>query len=234
MIPPDWQELALMLRRVIAVTGMGRHAAKVTICGWIADRRVKIRFLVLVNGNLQPLATAPEGNVCVPPRLVPGDFDWRRSRPRSKWMLTPAAMAPSVFHARMVSRDDHVMRGWREARIQLRTRDVEARLQAIASTAITMVAAVSANPSAPASAPAAVSAPVAAADARPSATARKAAAAKRDAAIQEIFAELQADRLLPVGTKTANRDALINERLPGRGCLPCSASTIARALRGLI
>jgi hypothetical protein len=190
---------------------------------------VKIRFLILVNGNLQILATAPEGNVAVPPRLVPGDFDWRRSRLRRQWMLTPTTAAPALLHARLAARDGHVMRNWREAGIQVRAHDVEARLRTIVPRLTPVRTMAPANPPASTPAPAAApaSASVVAADAAPHILARKVKAAKLRDAIRAAAARLQAAGELPPDLMIGERNRRINAQLSS----PVSVSTLRRALK---
>jgi hypothetical protein len=91
---PDWELLAHALKRVVA-SGVARSQdkteaqAKTEICQAIADRKIGIRVLMQkaaldVGGKI-----LVGGNVEVPPRLDPVDFDWDKSRPFKPWNTGP-------------------------------------------------------------------------------------------------------------------------------------------------
>jgi hypothetical protein len=85
---PDWEPLAQALKRVVA-SGVPQSRAETEICQAIADRKIGIRALIQraapdVGGKI-----LLGGNVGVPPRLKPADFDWDKSRPFEPWNTGP-------------------------------------------------------------------------------------------------------------------------------------------------
>ena len=86
---PDWGTLVDALERVVAATGASKLEAQTAICHTIADK--KIRFRVVVDPSHIPDGgrTFVGGNVGVPPRLDPADFDWTHSRPFKQWSIGP-------------------------------------------------------------------------------------------------------------------------------------------------
>ena len=86
---PDWEPLAAALKRVMA-SGATDDDAKLDICRAVADRKVGVRVTV-ARSNDQAMGgmVLSGGNVDVPARLDPDDFDWVRSRPLKRWLVGP-------------------------------------------------------------------------------------------------------------------------------------------------
>ena len=82
--------------RVMAI-GLSKHEAQVNICRAIADRKIKIRYMIAseeIGGIATPSGHGMAGHVInrldiIPTRLAPRDFDWRKSRPKKPWQVPP-------------------------------------------------------------------------------------------------------------------------------------------------
>jgi len=85
---PEWEPLAKALTRV-KVFGGNEHQAKADICNAVSDRKIAIRVVIDDRHRLDGGKTYSGGNVGVPPRLNPADFDWARSRPINPWSIGP-------------------------------------------------------------------------------------------------------------------------------------------------
>jgi hypothetical protein len=86
---PDWETLVDALNRVVAATHVSKLQAQTAICHAIADKKIKIRVVVDPSHITDGGRTFGGGNVGVPPRLDPADFDWARSRPIKPWSIGP-------------------------------------------------------------------------------------------------------------------------------------------------
>jgi hypothetical protein len=91
---PIWEPLRAALERVIA-SGVAQQQAKIEICQAIADRKIGIRTLMEKGASNVGGKTLMGGNVEVPPRLDPADFDWVKSRPLARWNTGPDARNPT-------------------------------------------------------------------------------------------------------------------------------------------
>lgn len=80
---PKWESLGDALKRVKA-NFETEELAKVDICNAIADREINVRVCAGVGKR-----SYEGGNVYVPERLNPTDFDWGRSRPFRSWEIGP-------------------------------------------------------------------------------------------------------------------------------------------------
>ena len=77
--------------------GLSKHEAQVNICRAIADRKIKIRYMIAseeIGGIATPSGHGMAGHVInrldiIPTRLAPRDFDWRKSRPKKPWQVPP-------------------------------------------------------------------------------------------------------------------------------------------------
>jgi hypothetical protein len=85
---PDWETLADALKRVISA-GTAEQQAKADICNAVADRKIVARVFIDDSHHLDGGKMFFGGNVGVPSRLDPDDFDWSRSRPFKKWFIGP-------------------------------------------------------------------------------------------------------------------------------------------------
>jgi hypothetical protein len=93
---PDWERLSDALARILA-SGLSKHEAQVGVCRAIADRKIKIRYLIAneeIGGIATPKGHGLAGHVLnrldiIPARLAPRDFDWRKSRPKKPWQVSP-------------------------------------------------------------------------------------------------------------------------------------------------
>ena len=85
---PEWEPLAKALTRVKAFGG-NEQQAKADICNAVADRKIAIRVVIDESHRLDGGKAFSGGNVGVPPRLDPADFDWARSRPFKPWSIGP-------------------------------------------------------------------------------------------------------------------------------------------------
>jgi hypothetical protein len=86
---PDWYRLPDALRSVMA-TGIEEDQVKQDICNAIADRKIKIRGLVVKEEGLgsfgRVVGTVRRGGEFeVPPHLCARDFEWDESRPVGPW-----------------------------------------------------------------------------------------------------------------------------------------------------
>lgn len=86
--PPDWEPLADALKRVVA-TGLAEEDAKIDVCRAIGDGKIHIRALMEKTAPNVGGKTLLHGNIDVPPRLSPADFDWAKSRPLAHWNTGP-------------------------------------------------------------------------------------------------------------------------------------------------
>ena len=112
---PDWQPLAAALERVMA-TGATEDNAKLDICRAVADQKIDVRVRIAASEYDLGGRSFSDGNVGVPLRLNPRDFDWVRSRPLSRWSIGP-----------MLGEHYTWTSGWSEQSldlIELSTRDV--------------------------------------------------------------------------------------------------------------
>jgi hypothetical protein len=99
---PDWERLSDALKRVMAA-GYSKSRAQLDICHAIADRKIRIRYLISkeeIGGTTVPKGQGIAGHVIwrldvIPLRLTPSDFDWRKSRPKMPWQVWPN---PVLWH----------------------------------------------------------------------------------------------------------------------------------------
>ncbi len=85
---PDWEELASALQRVVAA-GANEPEAKAGICNAVADRKIAVRVTIDNTELHYGGTTLSGGNINVPTRLKPEDFDWVASRPLKRWHVGP-------------------------------------------------------------------------------------------------------------------------------------------------
>jgi len=85
---PDWEALADALKRVMAA-GHDEDRAKTDLCRAVADRKIDVRVWIAASDHAMRGRTFSDGNVGVPPRLEPRDFDWVQSRPLKPWSIGP-------------------------------------------------------------------------------------------------------------------------------------------------
>lgn len=83
-----WQPLAGALKRIMD-SGVPEGQAKIEICCAVADKEIETRVIVDAADRDYAGAMLQGGNLMVPPRLGPGDFDWTRSRPFKAWSCGP-------------------------------------------------------------------------------------------------------------------------------------------------
>jgi hypothetical protein len=76
------------LGRVVAIHGNAEQA-QTAICGAIADKKIDVRVMISRGDHLCGGRTFGVGNVEVPPRINPVDFDWVHSRPVHAWRIGP-------------------------------------------------------------------------------------------------------------------------------------------------
>jgi hypothetical protein len=86
---PDFEPLADALKRVMA-TGVLEEEAKADLCRAVADRKIRVRLKLDSSATHMGGRVLSDKNIGVPPHLTPDDFDWVRSRPRSRWPVGPA------------------------------------------------------------------------------------------------------------------------------------------------
>jgi hypothetical protein len=86
---PDWELLAHALDRVVLTHG-DLEKSKAAICGAVADRRIAVRVTVS-RGSRYGGRTYAAGNVDIPKRIDPDDFDWVQSSPLRPWRIGPQA-----------------------------------------------------------------------------------------------------------------------------------------------
>jgi hypothetical protein len=85
---PKWQRLSDALARLVT-TGVTEEQAKLDLCHAIADKKIKIRFLITSvwaegrrGGKIGMYEEAVDSsNVNIPPHLCLEDFDWQKSIP---------------------------------------------------------------------------------------------------------------------------------------------------------
>jgi hypothetical protein len=84
---PIWETLAEALSRLVSA-GSTVQEAKFDLCRAIADGAIEIRLLLAEDPkrHLSASAVSSEG-LDVPARILPGDIDWRQSRPIKPWPL---------------------------------------------------------------------------------------------------------------------------------------------------
>jgi hypothetical protein len=85
---PDWEPLANALKRVMD-GGPAEQQARVDICNAVADRKIGVRVLLAASARDGAGQRFSGGNLRVPERLVPDDFDWDQSRPLKPWPTGP-------------------------------------------------------------------------------------------------------------------------------------------------
>ena len=73
---PDWESLANALQRVASAHN-DLPGSKAAICNAISDKKIAVRVIVDPSHDRHGGMTFAGGNIAVPFRLVPGDFDWR-------------------------------------------------------------------------------------------------------------------------------------------------------------
>ena len=99
---PVWETLADALRRVVAV-GSKESEAKRDLCRAMVDEAITIRLLLAADARLNlPELPASVAGLDLPERLLPGDIDWRQSRPTSPGRLQGARIVnlrPYTRHA---------------------------------------------------------------------------------------------------------------------------------------
>jgi hypothetical protein len=88
---PEWERLSVALTRVMSA-GVPEDKAKTDICNAIADRKIRVRFLVAkaeecsLFFEMVTVGTVRHGEeVDIPSPLTPGDFNWGLSRPLKPW-----------------------------------------------------------------------------------------------------------------------------------------------------
>jgi hypothetical protein len=117
---PDWEPLAAALKRVMA-TGATDDDAKLDICRAVADQKVSIRVTVTHSyDHAMGGKVLSGGNVDVPARLDPDDFDWVRSRPLKRWPVGPRLIEHYMWTSGWSARSLDL--------IELSTRDVRRTL----------------------------------------------------------------------------------------------------------
>jgi hypothetical protein len=100
----DWERLPDALKRVMA-SGIEEDETKQDICNAIADRKIKIRGLVVKEegrgsfGERVVGTVRHGGEIEIPSHLSSRDFDWDNSRPVSPWQESPIHNS-GVFAAR--------------------------------------------------------------------------------------------------------------------------------------
>jgi hypothetical protein len=112
---PDWESLANALQRVASAHN-DLPGSKAAICNAISDKKIAVRVIVDPSHDRHGGMTFAGGNIAVPFRLVPGDFDWANSRPLRQWEIGPRP----IEHYTWIG-------GWRSepiSLIELRTADV--------------------------------------------------------------------------------------------------------------
>jgi hypothetical protein len=82
------------LKRVTS-GGVTEEQARTDICHAVADGKIRIRVLVDKAAPDVGGKTLQGGNVQVPPRLAPADFDWIKSRPVEAWNTGPNSRIPT-------------------------------------------------------------------------------------------------------------------------------------------
>jgi len=85
---PKWELLTAAAERVASTHG-DLEASKTAICDAIADRKIGVRVTINQAHHRHGGQTFPAGNVEVPVRLNPGDFEWVQSRPLRDWRIGP-------------------------------------------------------------------------------------------------------------------------------------------------
>jgi hypothetical protein len=85
---PDWEPLADALKRVMAI-GVSEDEAKRDLCRAVADQKIRVRIRIAAWNRVRGGELFSGGNVRQPAHLVPDDFDWVRSYPRSPWPIGP-------------------------------------------------------------------------------------------------------------------------------------------------
>jgi hypothetical protein len=85
---PDWEPLAVALKRVIAA-GASEDEAKLNLCGAVADQKIRVRVRIAKSDRGRGGQVFFGGNVGVPPHLASSDFDWKLSRPFAQWQIGP-------------------------------------------------------------------------------------------------------------------------------------------------
>ena len=85
---PDWETLANALERVVSTHG-DLVESKIAICKAVADKKIGVRVTVDRRHHRHSGTTFTGGNVDVPARLNPDDFDWTQSRPLQPWRIGP-------------------------------------------------------------------------------------------------------------------------------------------------
>jgi Bacterial regulatory proteins, gntR family len=85
---PEWEPLAKALTRVMT-SGVNEQQAKIDICNAVADHKIAVRVVIEKSHQFDGGKTYSAGNVGVPPRLDPVDFDWTHSRPLKPWSIGP-------------------------------------------------------------------------------------------------------------------------------------------------
>jgi hypothetical protein len=84
----DWESLACALARVVSAHG-DLVESKAAICNAIADKKIGVKVTVERSRHHHSGKTFTGGNVDLPARLHPDDFDWTQSRPLHPWRLGP-------------------------------------------------------------------------------------------------------------------------------------------------
>lgn len=85
---PDWESLARALERV-ASAHSDLVESKIAICNAVADKKIEVRVTIDRSHHRHSGTTFTGGNVDVPARLNPDDFDWTQSRPLRPWRVGP-------------------------------------------------------------------------------------------------------------------------------------------------
>jgi hypothetical protein len=120
-VVPVWETLAAALRRVVAA-GSKKAEAKRGLCSAMADKAITIRLVLAADKRLNlPELSASGAELDLPARLLPGDIDWKRSRPIKPWPLP--RRSHSEFMLVHASRVAHLVDRTIEA-IEVRSSDV--------------------------------------------------------------------------------------------------------------
>lgn len=85
----DWEMLAHALDRVVSTHG-DLEKSKAAICGAVADRKIAVRVTVGRRSRYSG-RTYADGNIDVPKKIDPDDFDWVQSSPLRPWRIGPQA-----------------------------------------------------------------------------------------------------------------------------------------------
>ena len=118
---PLWETLAAALHRVVAA-GSKESEAKRDLCSAMVNKAITIRLVLAADERRNlPELPASGAEFDLPARLLPGDIDWKRSRPIKPWSLTRRSHIEPV--TMYTSRVAHLLERTIEA-IEVRSSDV--------------------------------------------------------------------------------------------------------------